>query len=195
MSSRLELAIARFDQVNGADPSTEPYQGGDHPSQWVYGRRMSEWLNRIEPQAGEALQLAARSQHIRRWEIPRERYPMDRQGYLRWRQDLGRFHADTAATLLAEVGYDAETIDRVRDLLQKKNLKSDPDAQTLEDVICLVFLESYFADFSTKHDRDKIVHIIRRTWKKMSPRGREIAWGLELAPAQRQLVADAIGQE
>ncbi len=154
---------------------------------------MTDWLLRIHPEASEPLRLAARAQHICRWTRPRVDYPMTRAGYHRWRTDLGRFHAETAAKILHESGYDQNTIDRVASLLRKEHLKTDPDAQTLEDVICLVFLENYFADFAAQHPREKVIEIVRKTWKKMSPRGHEQALGLALSPVAAELVAEALG--
>jgi Domain of unknown function (DUF4202) len=159
----------------------------------VYARRMTKWLGKLYPDASEALRLAARSQHIRRWEIPRNSFPMDRAGYHRWRTTLYTFHADVAEKILREVGYDDATIGRVRSLLRKERLKADPDVQALEDVICLVFLENYFADFAPKHDEEKVIVILRRTWAKMSEKGHAAALALELPKAARRLVERALG--
>src|SRR3954471_24845662 len=131
--SRFNDAIARVDAVNSLDPAGK---------ELLYSRRMSEWLDRVEPAASDALRLAARAQHVRRWTIPRSDFPMDRIGYLTWRTALYKFHADQAADLLRAAGYDDDpTIARVASLIRKERLKTDPEAQTLEDVICLVFLE------------------------------------------------------
>ena len=117
---------------------------------------------------------------------------MDRPGYHRWRTDLGKFHAQAAGEILQEVGYDAPTVSRVESLLRKERLKSDPEAQLLEDVICLVFLENYFAPFSERHDEQKLIGILRRTWTKMSPRGHDAALKLELPPEKRALIEKAL---
>jgi hypothetical protein len=185
---RFEKAIALFDAANSLDPNLT----GGEPAQLVYARRMTHWLNRVYPDAAEPLRLAARSQHIRRWMIPRASYPMDRAGYHRWRTALYSFHADDAAKILEQVGYDPETIGRVRSLLKKEKLKVDPQMQALEDVICLVFLEYEFADFAAKHDEAKLIVILRRTWAKMTPRGREEALKLNLPPEARALVEKAL---
>ncbi len=152
MEDRLSQAFAIFDKANTADPNTETYQGRTYPKELLYALRMTERLNEFEPSASETLKLTARCQHICRWEIPRESYPMDRLGYLRWRQDLKKFHAEKAGQILKEVGYNQEMIDKVGFLLEKKQLKKHPETQTLEDVICLVFLEFYFEAFSKKYD-------------------------------------------
>ena len=189
---RFQTAIERFDQANSEDPHGEIHEGKEHPKELLYARRMSAWLERLEPEASEALHLAARSQHIRRWEIPRDRYPKDRAGYRRWRTDLGKFHAETAGRILQEAGYDDQKISRVQSLLRKERLKADSDCQLLEDVICLVFLEFYLRDFSQEQEEEKLVNILRRTWKKMSPRGHQAALRLDLPESLRALVEKSI---
>jgi Domain of unknown function (DUF4202) len=189
---RFETAIARFDAANAEDPNTDVFEGMTYPKELLYARRMTDWLDQIEPDASEALRLAARSQHIRRWEIPRHRFPKTRTGYLRWRTTLYTFHADTAGEILRQVGYDEHTIDRVRSLLRKTRLKHDPEVQCLEDVACVVFLESYFAAFAAQYDEEKIIGIVGKTWQKMSPRGQQIALTLTLPPPARDLVEKAL---
>ncbi len=191
-SERFRAAMARFDAANGEDPRRVSFQGVEHPYELLYAQRMTQWLEQLAPQASEALRLAARSQHICRWRIPRSEYPMDRVGYHRWRTRLYGFHAQTAGAILRDVGYDAATTMRVEELLQKKNLKSDQEMQLLEDVICLVFLENYFADFSHEHKPEKVVGILRKTWAKMSPRGREAALGLAMPADARRLLDQAL---
>ena len=188
----LRAAFDRFDAENARDPHLEPFEGANAAREWVYAQRMSAWLDRFAPGASEPLRLAARCQHIRRWEIPRDTYPMTRAGYHQWRNRLAQFHADLAAGILREVGYDEPTIARVRSLLRKERLKQDPEAQTLEDVICLVFLESYFADFARQHEEEKVLGILRKTWRKMSPRGQQFAMSLTLSPEARLLVERAL---
>ena len=192
-SDRFRRAIEQFDAINAADPHLEESDGVAYPKQLLYAQRMTAWLERLFPDASEPLRLAARSQHIKRWEIARTVYPMDRQGYHRWRTELGRFHAEIAAQVLREVGYDAQTISRVQSLLRKERLKADPETQALEDVICLVFLEYYFAPFSELHEEQKLIGILRRTWVKMSPKGQQAALALSLPPEKRQLVEKALG--
>jgi len=190
--ARLQLAFDRFDALNAQDPHTELVAGRPEPKELVYAQRMTEWLRRLEPASSVALQLAARSQHLMRWRIPRETFPKDRAGYIRWRTTLYDFHADRAAEVLREVGYDDATIERVRSLIRKQNLKSDPEAQTLEDVICLVFLENYFADFARDHDEEKLIKILRKTWRKMSDRGHATAMKLTLGPRELELIFKAL---
>ena len=189
---RFTNAISQFDAANSEDPNSEVVDGEEYPKELLYAQRMTKWLDKIAPEASEALQLAARSQHIRRWDIPRREFLMDRRGYLRWRTSLYKYHAKTAAEILRRVGYDEATIDRVQRLLRKEALKRDPEAQCLEDVACLVFLESYFADFSKRYDEAKIIDIVQKTWKKMSPQGHRAALALALPPEALQLVQKAL---
>lgn len=191
---RFEVAIARIDAANAEDPNTEEANGVSHPKELLYGQRMTAWLDRLSPDACEALKLAARAQHIRRWAIPRRDYPMTRTGYLKWRTTLYRFHAEAAAGILREVGYDDATVAAVRSLLGKERLKRDADAQCLEDVACLVFLEHHLADFAPQYDEQKVLAILRKTWKKMSPRGRAAASRSDLPPAARALLDRALSE-
>ncbi|MFQ5950043.1 MAG: DUF4202 domain-containing protein [Nitrospiria bacterium] len=190
--NRFSETIERFDAVNRDDPNREAFHGKEYPKELLYAERMTAWLMRLAPDASEPLRLAARCQHIARWQIPRTDYPMDRRGYHQWRMALNRFHAKKAGEILREVGYDDETVTRVQGFMLKKRLKADPEMQLLEDVICLVFLESYFADFSKKHDENKLIIIVQKTWKKMSPRGHEAALQLNLRPEDLALIKKAL---
>ena len=182
---RFAAAIALIDAANAQDPRGR---------ELLYSQRMTQALEDFEPTASDALRLAARAQHIRRWEIPRESYEPDRVGYLKWRTQLYAFHADVTEAILRQAGYDDDTTSRVRDLLMKKGIKTDPQMQTLEDVICLVFLQHYLDEFLAEHghDQEKIVNILRRTWKKMSDRGRAAALELKLSEDARRLIAVAL---
>jgi sirohydrochlorin ferrochelatase len=187
-----ERAFSQIDTANAADPNSVDIDGTTRPAELVYSERMSALLQRLVPDASEALRLAARAQHLRRWTIPRETYPMDRAGYHRWRGELKRRHAEWAAEILQDCGFDAPAIERVGQLIRKENLKTDAESQALEDVACLVFLQHYAADFAAKHDREKMIGIVQKTWKKMSDRGHEAALTLALDPAVRELVVEAL---
>ncbi|MBI1374132.1 MAG: DUF4202 family protein [Phycisphaera sp.] len=195
LAERFHHAIERIDAANAEDPHAVVINGESRPACLVYGRRMSATLVCYAPNASEALRLAARAQHIRRWQIPRDTYPRDRKGYHLWRTELYAFHADQAEAILRDVGYDDDTIARVRDLLMKKRIKADADMQTLEDVICLVFLEHYFDDFAADHDDDKVVTILRRTWNKMSDTGHDAAMKLRLSERAIRLVQRALSEQ
>lgn len=192
--ARFRRAIEAFDRANSEDPNQVLSNGVLRPKELVDAERLSAWVERLEPNASEALRLAARCQHIRRWTIPRDSFPNDRVGYLRWRTELGRFHAETAARILAEVGYDQETIDAVRRINVKQGLRGNPDTQTMEDALCLSFLEHEFDEFSAKHPEQKVVEILQKTWKKMSERGRAEAAKLPLSERARALLRAALSQ-
>jgi hypothetical protein len=194
-AERFNRAVRRFDAANAEDPHREVVDGVSYAKELLYAQRMTTWLERFAPDASEALRLAARCQHIRRWMIPRSRYPMDRRGYLQWRTALARFHAETAAEILREVGYEEAIIRRVQSLVRKEGLKRDAEVQCLEDVICLVFLESYCADFARQHEAAKALGIMRKTLDKMSPRGREVARGLDLPQEVQRLIDAALTAE
>jgi hypothetical protein len=199
MTDRFRAAIQRFDTANAADPNREPDAAGiEQPRELLYAQRMTEMLDRFAPEASEAVRLAVRSQHIRRWEIPRDSYPRTPEGYKAWRTRLMDFHADTAGAILREAGYEEETIARVRSLLRKERLKRDPETQLLEDIIALVFLEHYLAGFVAGHagyDEAKFADILHKTWLKMSPRGREAALVVARIPAElRPVVERAVAQ-
>lgn len=170
-SERFERAIAAFDAYHEKDPNTETENGMVYPKELLYARRMTERLSRFAPGADEAVQLAARCQHIGRWEIPREKYSMDKKGYLQWRNAEKMHHAGIAERILSDAGYEQEIIDRVKGLLLKKELYTNDDTRLLEDVVCLVFIEFYLADFTVKHEDEKVIDILRKTVKKMSPSG------------------------
>ncbi len=191
-TEKFRLAIQKFDEANSKDPNTDRNNGEERPKELLYAERMTEWLDKMDPNASEALRLAARCQHLERWVIPREEYPMNRPGYLKWRNELKRYHAQRAEEILTEVGYDEETIEHVKKLVMKKGLKTDPDVQLLEDVICLVFLEHYFDEFAEKHEDEKIVKILQKTWRKMSEKGRETALTLDFQGRSGKLVEKAL---
>ncbi len=192
-SEKLLLEAYRlFDKANAKDPNAENVNGALVPKELIYGQRMTQTMESFEPGASETLKLAARSQHICRWEIPRDSYPMDRVGYLKWREELKKFHASKASEILQEVGYDQDVISRVSFLLQKKKLKKDEETQTLEDVICLVFLEYYYEEFSTKHTNQKVIDILQKTWRKMSDRGHKAALALSYSEKALALIQQAL---
>lgn len=160
--------------------------GVKRPKELVYAERMTEMLNRYAPEATEALQLATRAQHIERWAIPRDTYPMTKPGYLQWRNALKLHHATVVAALMQENGYDEAIIAKVCSLLKKENLRSNPEMQTLEDVIVLTFLAHDLAAFVEKYQNyseEKFTHILRKSYLKMSKQGQEAALNLIQIPA------------
>ena len=171
---RLQQAIDAIDHVNRQDP---------HNVEFPYSEQVSRWVLTLNRQASEFLRIAARGQHIARWTIPRASYPMDRGGYLRWREALKIVHAQKVGEIMQQTGYSPTDIERVRLLILKKNIKGDAETQTLEDALCLVFLETQFKEFSTKVADEKLPEIVRKTWRKMSAQGQaealKLPWGAD----------------
>lgn len=192
-ASKFQKAIEWIDAENAQDPNTEIHESVSFPKELLYSDRMYAKLMDFHPNASEAVQIAAKAQHICRWKIARESYPMDRVGYLKWREELKKFHAKTTATILEKAGYDEDFIARVSFLIEKKLLKKDEETQLLEDVICLVFLEYYLAPFVEKHDTEKLKNIILKTWNKMSDKGHQAALQISYSPENLQLIKDALG--
>ena len=186
--SQLAAILDAIDGLNAQDPHLESAQ----PAEWLYGRRMSEMLAHFLPDADEALQIAVRGQHIQRWIMPRHDYPEGRIGYLRWRTDQKARHAETLAGLMRPLGFSDESIARVGAIVRKERLKQDADAQCLEDVACLVFLQFYALAFVAKHEPEKVRDIIRKTWAKMSPKGQAAALKLALPEDLLQAIGRAL---
>jgi hypothetical protein len=190
--AKFEAAIRRFDEENSRDPNLETAGGISHPRELLYAGRLTNWVLRLCPDASEELRLAARCQHICRWEIPRASYPMTRAGYLKWRADLKKFHAHAAGEILREVGYDENVIRRVRELNLKKNFPNDSEARTLEDALCLVFLEFQFADLAAKTAEDKTINALQKSWQKMSEAARTEALKLNYGEREKILLQRAL---
>jgi len=187
-------AVAAIDAANALDPHAIDVEGKREPAELVYSRRMSAMLGRIWPQASEHLRIAVRGQHIERWTSPREAYVEGRVGYLKWRKDLQDFHARRLGEIMAAAGYGEDDIGRVGALVRKEWLKSDAEAQTLEDVACLVFLTHHLDDFVAKTDPDKLASILAKIWNKMSPSGRDAALKLALPRAISALLEQGLAR-
>jgi hypothetical protein len=192
MKHRLARVIAEIDQANAHDPNAISVGGAEEPAELVYSRRMSAMLERFAPEASELLKIAAHAQHIERWTSPRSAYPDGRIGYLRWRNDLKNYHAERTGQLMSACGYGDAEIARVKALIKKEKLKYDADAQALEDVVCLVFLEDYLGEFAGKHDEAKVIDILRKTWVKMSPKAQAAALKLKLTKQMSDVVSRAL---
>ena len=193
MTSRFEQAVAAFDAMNAADPVTEDVGGVARPRLLLQAERLAAWVDRLEPNASEALRLAAHCQHLERWKIARSEFPEGRAGYLQWRTRLGRFHAERAREILSSLGYDETIINAVEQIVTKQHLRSSPDSQCMEDALCLVFLEFELDAFMQKYpDEAKAIDILQKTWKKMSARGHEAALALPFSDAARALVMRAL---
>lgn len=195
VSDRLQTVFEKIDEYNRTDPRVTIVGSTEVPSELIYGQRMSHWLSKLYENAPDILQIAARAQHIGRWTIPRDSYPMDRTGYLRWRTVLKNLHGDRAGELMLQAGYSADDVSRVKSILRKDGLDHDPLVQGLEDSACLVFLEYYFEDFATAHERTKVVNILKKTWLKMSVRGRNSALKLNLSEPALSYVSEALAAD
>ena len=189
---RFATALRRFDEENARDPHFEQLAGVAHPRELIYAQWLTEWVLRLCPDASETLRLAARCQHLCRWEIPRASYPMTRAGYLKWRADLKIFHAQKAGEILREAGYDEQVIRRVQDLNLKKNFPNDPEGRVLEDALCLVFLQFQLAGLAAKTAEDKTINALQKSWQKMTRAGRVEALKLEFGPREKNLLQRAL---
>jgi hypothetical protein len=188
VNDKFAAAIRRFDEENSRDPNQENGQ----PRELLYAQRLTDWVNKLCHNASEPLRLAARCQHICRWQSPRENYPMTKPGYLKWRADLKKFHAEKSGQILKEVGYDDATIRRVQDLNLKKNFPADPEVRVLEDALCLVFLEFQFAPLAAKSDDEKMINALRKSWEKMTETARAEALKLNYGEREKALITRAL---
>lgn len=191
-SPRFAAAIRRFDEENSRDPNSENLDGLSKPRELVYAAWLTDWVLKLAPNASEPLRLAARCQHLCRWEIPRSSYPMTRPGYLQWRAELKRFHAEKSGQILREVGYDEATVRRVQGLNLKKDFPADPEVRVLEDALCLVFLERQFGALAAKTDDEKMINALQKSWKKMTPAAHAEALKLNYSARERALVERAL---
>jgi hypothetical protein len=191
VNERFASAIRRFDEENARDPNLED----GRPRELLYAERLTNWVLRLRPDAGETLRLAARCQHICRWQSPRDQYPMTRAGYLKWRADLKKFHAEKSGAILRESGYDDAAIARVQDLNLKRNFPADPDCRVLEDALCLVFLEFQFAALAAKSDDAKMINAVRKSWEKMTETARAATLKLNFGGREKMLIEQALAAD
>lgn len=177
--SRYEQTAELIDQANSLDPNKEnDYDSSESTKELLYGLRMADMIERFAPEADEVQKLSVRAQHIERWKSPRSDYPMNKKGYYMWRTKLYAFHADTLVKLMQQTGYSDEEMERAQLAVGKKNLKSNPDTQMLENIAALTFIEHYMLDFAGKHpeySEEKWIEIIVRTWRKMDEKAQQFA--------------------
>jgi hypothetical protein len=194
LSDRYGAAVRAIDAANGEDPNVVHVRGEDVPLALAHGRLAAEWVLDLHPDADDALLLAARAHHLRRWQLPRTDYPDGRAGYLRWRREQKRRHAVGVAELLRDVGYDDATVDRVAALVRRDDLsRGDPGAQAVEDAACLVFIETQLGSVAPRFDREHLLEVIRKTAAKMSPAGLAAVARIPLGAAERDVLAAALG--
>lgn len=174
MEHKIREALKRFDDYNRNDPNTFTWQDGTHAQELFLADKLYDWIYKLAPNPSIALQLASKSQHIGRWEISRSSFPMDKNGYLNWRKQLAIHHANLTRTILKDVGFPESTIDQVEQIILKKKIKGNPDVQTMENALCLVFLEFQYEDFYPKYE-EKIINILKRSLLKMDHTGHQFA--------------------
>jgi hypothetical protein len=191
-AARFETALRRFDAENAHDPNVALSDGMPRPRELLYAQRLTAWVLKLQPEASEALRLAARCQHLGRWMIPRNSYEMTRAGYLRWRTELKTFHACRAGEILREVGYPDEFCARVQALNLKKNFPADPESRVLEDALCLVFLEFQLAELATRTADDKVINALQKSWQKMTPAAHAHALQLPYGAQEKSLIERAL---
>lgn len=191
--SRFDRTVAHFDTINCKDPHATVFQEAAYPSEYLLAQALCHWVIALSPEASEPLLLASRCQHLRRWEHPRSSYPEGRAGYLKWRADLKRIHASHVSKILQAYHYDPRTIAAVRSLNLKADLKNSPDCQTLEDGLCLVFLQFQFENIIARYPEEKVVTILQKSARKMSPDGLAAAGALNYSPQAQFLLSQALG--
>ncbi len=197
-TNQFNAAITAIDAVNAEDPRKTTVDGTEHPYETVYADRMTETLERMYPDASELLRIAARAQHIRRWQIPRDTYPRNREGYQKWRLEMRQLHADLVGGIMRENGYSDEDIALVGSYLRKERLKREADSQALENVVDVVFLAYYWDEFIAKfphYDDDKLIDIVGKTLRKMSSHGHQAALALDMPPKTAKIVMAAVERE
>jgi hypothetical protein len=191
-SNRLEHAIRLIDEANARDPKTVEVDGEARPAELVYSERMTKSLATLSDDPSDHLQIAARAQHIERWTSPRKSYPEGKAGYMKWRNDLKQYHATRAGEIMREAGYDQDDVDRVATLIGKRGIKRDPEVQMLEDTVCVTFLEHYAGDFIEPYDDEKVIDILAKTARKMSPEGLAAAAGLPMPERLARLLTETL---
>ena len=190
LSTRYDAAVAAIDQANAADPNRIEVRGQQVALALAHGRLAAEWIGQLVDEPDEALLLAARAHHLRRWELRRDSYPPGRPGYLRWRRDQKARHATDVAAILAPCGYGPADVERVQQLIRREPVDG---AQAVEDAACLVFIETQLGSFAERTDHDLTIEVIRKTARKMSPRGVQAVAGIPLRDAEKRLLAEALG--
>lgn len=192
MVKNYDRAIELIDDAHRHDPKKVEISGIEVPYELHYGEKMTSYLDKRDPSASDTLRVAIRAQHLRRWETPRNSYPMTRVGYHSWRTYLKNRQADIASQICLQCGFSEEEANRVAHLIRKENLKNDEETQILEDVACLVFLDDQFEEFEKQHDEGKMVRILRKTWGKMSDKGHELALEISISERCKDLIEKAL---
>jgi hypothetical protein len=187
----LAAAFAAIDAANADDPNTITVRGSVRPKEQAHAELAVEWVGRLVPSPSDALLLAARAHHVRRWEIPRSSEPEGRAGYLRWKRRLQQHHASVVGSVLADL-VPPDVVARVQSIVRKEALRTDPEVQALEDALCLVFVETQFGELTDQLGEDHMVDVVAKTLRKMSPSGRSAALELPLDDEAVRIVGRAL---
>ena len=190
---RLRVVLDAVDAANADDPHTIIVDGVERPKELAHAELMTRWVRELAPDASDEQLIAARAHHLRRWAIPRDDFPRDRAGYLRWRTALRRQHADEVGEIMRGAGYDDTSIERVQAIVRKAGLGRDPEVQIHEDALCLVFLETQFDELAARVDDVKMIEILQKTAAKMSAAGLAAAGTLPLSVSGAALLGRALG--
>lgn len=190
-SSLFSDAIEAIDAANRDDPRTELVDGQQQPRELLFAQRVYAWVCDLVHEPSEELLLAARAHTLRRWHIPRDQYPKTTVGYHQWRNALAQFHAKEAESILRAVGYADKQVEKISALITKKNWPEDSEACALEDADCLVFLETKLANYMDDWEKDKALHILERTLRKMTPEARARANQIKLGQREQELLQRA----
>jgi hypothetical protein len=190
--AKLDIAFQQFDAYNQKDSHVFIWDNRSYPQEYFLALKLHEWVTKLAPNASEELLLASRSQHIGRWEIPRDSYPDGREAYLKWRRDLALFHAEKAASIMKEASYDDQQIARVRQIILKQKIKVDAEVQTMENALCLVFLEFQYEDFYQKHPPEMVVNILKKSLLKMDKHGHQFALALNYSEKGLSYINEAL---
>ncbi len=190
--SKLDTAFGLFDQYNQQDPHRLVWKDKEYAAEYFYALQLYNWVKVLEPDAGEHLLLASKAQHIGRWQHPRSTYPEGKAGYLNWRKDMAKFHANTAGDLMLQAGYAPEDVQTVSHIILKENLKHDKEVQVMENALCLVFLQFQYEDFIKKHEDQQVIRILKKTWAKMTDEGRKHALELPMTGRGKKLIESAL---
>lgn len=191
--SPYDKALLAIDAAHSLDPREHITSAGlKIPYELHYAQKMSHYLTLRDPQASPVLKLAIRAQHLRRWEIPRDSYPMTKAGYYSWRTYLKKRQAEIVEDICIASGVEREEAEKVGSLVRKEDLKTDEKTMVLEDVACLVFLDDQFEKFKDGYDEDKVIHIVKKTWVKMTDKGHDLALQIPMTDESKRIIGKAL---
>lgn len=191
-SDAFDKARADIFKAHDEDPNKTTVEGKEMPYETHYAQKMEFYLAKRSPDASDVLRLAVCAQHFRRWEVPRSDYPMTKIGYHSWRTHLKKRQAKLVGEIM-DLYFPSDDTKRCMALIEKEGLRQGEDeVQVLEDVACLVFVDDQFDQFKEKHDEQKIINILKKTWGKMSKEGQDMALEIPMTDECKELVGKAL---